>query len=91
MRLTAKIKPNAQKNEIIRWFDKSICKIAVTVSPTNGLANRELVNYLSERLDIPKRSIEIIHGHGGRKKLLKLPDSTQSKLSAIRRDLSNRT
>jgi hypothetical protein len=91
MRITVKVKPNAHKNEIKRWFDETTCKIAVTAPPTGGQANKELVAYLADILDVPQRSINIVHGHGGRKKLLEIPDGMESKLHALRRDLSQDT
>jgi hypothetical protein len=91
MRITVKVKPNAQKNEIKRWFDETTCKIAVTAPPTDGQANKELISYLADTLNVPRQSVNIIHGHGGRKKLLELPDETQSKLRTLRRHLSQGT
>ena len=71
MKLKVKISPNAKKNEIIGWFGDQL-KIKISAVPEKGKANVELVNFLSEKLEIPKDFIEIIAGHTSSSKFLEI-------------------
>ena len=57
----AKIIANAKKNSIEELPDEEY-KIRVTQIPQDGKANKEIIKFLSEILDIPKSKIEIIKG-----------------------------
>jgi hypothetical protein len=41
--------------------------------PIEGRANQELVDFLSDRLDVPKSTIEISRGHNSKIKTLDIP------------------
>lgn len=87
MRLTVKVKPNANKNEIKRWFDDKTCKISVTAPPQDGKANKELLGFLAKLLDIPKSSITIIHGANSKTKLIEIPDAAKLKIKDMQNQL----
>jgi uncharacterized protein (TIGR00251 family) len=53
------------KNGILKCFLKS--------PPEKGKANKELIEFLSKTLSIPKKEIEIISGLTSRKKRVTLP------------------
>jgi uncharacterized protein len=55
------IKPNSSKNSVVGFFDDMI-KIKICAPPQKGKANKELLEYLSAILKIPKIDIDIIHG-----------------------------
>jgi len=55
------IKPNSSKNSISGVLGDMI-KVKICASPEKGKANKELLEYLSEMLKIPKIDINIIHG-----------------------------
>ena len=55
------IKPNSSKNSISGFLGDMI-KIKICASPEKGKANKELIEYLSMILKIPKIDIDIIHG-----------------------------
>jgi TIGR00251 family protein len=61
------IQPKSSKNEIVGIHDGKL-KIKITAPPVDGKANAELVEFLSDILDIPKRQIEITKGDTGRNK-----------------------
>jgi len=59
--LHLKVKPNSKKDEIIRGED-GLLKVRIKAPATEGKANKYLVAYLSEMLDIPKSKIELLKG-----------------------------
>ena len=55
------VKPNTSKNSIAGVFGDMI-KVKICASPEKGKANKELLEYLSTILKIPKIDIDIIRG-----------------------------
>ena len=61
MKITAKIKTRAKKNEIIKINENSY-KISVTEIPEKGKANNIIIEILAKNFKIPKNKITIISG-----------------------------
>ena len=55
------VKPNSSKNSISGVYGDMI-KVKICASPEKGKANKELLEYLSTILKIPKIDIDIIRG-----------------------------
>ncbi|MCL4386470.1 MAG: DUF167 domain-containing protein [Actinobacteria bacterium] len=55
------VRPNSSINCISGIYDDKI-KIKINAPPEKGKANRELINFLSDKLNMPKKDIKIIHG-----------------------------
>jgi uncharacterized protein len=55
------IKPNSAKNSIVGIFGDMI-KVKICAPPEKGKANKELLEFLSALLKIPKIDIDIIRG-----------------------------
>jgi len=66
-----KVTPNAAKNQII-GFEEGILRIRVRGVPEKGRVNEELIEFLAKTLGIAKSRIEILTGHTGRLKRLKI-------------------
>jgi uncharacterized protein len=66
-----RVQPRASKNEIVAMENGGL-KIRLTAPPIDGAANEALVRVLAERLSVPKSQIEIIAGHTGRQKLIRI-------------------
>jgi uncharacterized protein (TIGR00251 family) len=47
-------------------------KVKVKSQPYDGLANRELIEILSDLLDVPKSKIEIIKGNTSKNKIIRI-------------------
>ncbi len=56
----------------IEEIDKDIIKIRLKSQPHDGLANRELLEILSDFLNMPKSKIEIIKGLTSKNKIIKI-------------------
>lgn len=60
--LTIQIQPRAKRSEVLGFTD-GILKLKIAAPPIEGKANKEVIDYLSDILDIPKSNIDIEHGH----------------------------
>jgi len=68
--------PGAKRNEVGR-FEEGIWHIKIAAPPTEGKANKEMIAFLSEVLDISKSSISIDKGTTSRRKLIELEGITK--------------
>jgi uncharacterized protein (TIGR00251 family) len=68
-RLTIKVTPNAGRNEIV-GFKEGVLNVKIAAPPDKGKANKELVDFLSERLGIRKSAVLIVKGQTSRHKLI---------------------
>lgn len=73
--LTIYLQPGAKKSFIVGIHNGNI-KIKVNSPPVDGKANEALIQFLSDFLDIPKSSIELISGQKSRIKRLKITGIT---------------
>ncbi len=69
IRLAVKVTPNAGRNEITSFKD-GVLHVKVSAAPEKGKANKELVDFLAEKLGIRKSSIFIVKGQASRHKAL---------------------
>jgi uncharacterized protein len=65
-------KPNAKKTALVEVTEQGM-HIRLHASPQEGQANKELISYLSDLLNTPKRQIILQRGEGSRHKVLVLP------------------
>ncbi|OGN96868.1 MAG: hypothetical protein A2Y89_01485 [Chloroflexi bacterium RBG_13_51_18] len=61
MRLTVKVTPNAGRNEITGFKD-GVLRVRIAAAPEKGKANKELTDFLADRLGIRGASVSIIKG-----------------------------
>lgn len=61
-KLYIKVVANSKKNSIEFPTDSDYIKIKISKPATEGKANKELIQYLSDVLDIPKSRISIVSG-----------------------------
>ncbi len=65
--ITIRVIPRASKNEACGFFGDAL-KIKLTAPPAEGKANRELISFLSVKLGVRPRRIELLAGKTGRLK-----------------------
>ncbi len=61
MKLRIRVKPGSKKDEILREADGSL-KVKIKAQPVEGKANKYLLEYLSEVLNLPKSKIVLLKG-----------------------------
>ena len=70
-RLTLHIQPGARKTEIVGLYGDAL-KIRLAAPPVDGKANAALMEFIADRLGIPRRAVCLISGQTSRRKTLEL-------------------
>jgi uncharacterized protein (TIGR00251 family) len=75
-RLQIRLKPRA-KNDRLTVLHGGLVDVAVTSPPIDDRANGHLIEFLSDRLGVPKRSISVIAGGHSRNKVVEVEGMTK--------------
>lgn len=67
--LSVHVVPRASRDELA-GIQGGALRIRLTAPPVEGAANRSLVELVAEILDVRKRNVEIVSGHGSRRKVV---------------------
>ncbi len=79
-RLIVQVQPNAMRNEVL-GFENGVLRIKVSAPPIKGKANKKLIEFLSEVLEVSKSRIEIEKGLTSKRKTVLVEGMTQSQVS----------
>ena len=79
--LAVRIHPGARKNAVTGIHDNAL-KISLTTPPIDGRANQALIDFLSDRLRLPKARIALLSGHSSRAKLLRITGKSAADIQA---------
>jgi uncharacterized protein (TIGR00251 family) len=71
-----KLKPGAGREKIVSIDEREVC-ISVTAPPLEGKANKALIKFLAQMLDVPKSALEIKRGETSRIKLVEIAGMTK--------------
>jgi uncharacterized protein (TIGR00251 family) len=71
--LAVRVQPRASVNAIGEPLGNEL-RVKVTAPPVDAAANEALLRLVAERLDCPRRNIELVRGHASRHKLLRIRD-----------------
>ncbi len=69
--LAVKVRPGSRERSVGDVVGGRL-RVAVTVPPEKGKANKELIALLAEKLNVPKREVEIKSGETSREKTVML-------------------
>lgn len=75
--LKIKVQPRASRNKISGVIGDAL-KVVLTAPPVDGEANDACIDFFSDILGVPKKSIQILSGHTSRTKLIKVYGLTKS-------------
>jgi len=67
--LAVKVQPRSSKNEIGEALGNEL-KIKVTAPPVDSAANEALVQFLAEKLNCPRRCVQLLRGQTSRHKTI---------------------
>ena len=70
MRINVRVIPRSSKN-MLEWEEGAL-KARLTAPPVDGAANEALITLLAQRLGVPKRDVNIVHGATGRHKTVEI-------------------
>ncbi len=71
--LKIKAQPGASRSEFSGLYGDEAIKIRIAAAAVEGLANKELVKFLSKRFKVPKSSIKFRSGKTAKIKILEFP------------------
>lgn len=66
--VAVKAQPRAPRNEIV-GVEGGELKIKITAPPVDSAANEALVEFLADKLDCPRRCVQLLRGQTARHKL----------------------
>ncbi len=66
-----RVQPRASKNRIAGALGDAV-KVMLTAPPVDGAANTACVKFFADLFKLPRSQVEILSGHTGRTKLLKI-------------------
>ena len=69
MKIEVLVKPGAKKNEVLKSAD-GIYRVRVKAPALEGRANDAVIEALAGHFGVPRRSVTILHGHLGRRKIV---------------------
>jgi hypothetical protein len=78
MRLDIKVTPRASRAGV-EWRDGQLV-VRVTAPPVEGAANEAVRETLAEALDVPRRTVQIVAGQSGRRKIVEISEITDAEL-----------
>jgi len=71
--------PNAKINKVVGEHGGAI-KIKLRAPAVEGKANAALISFLAGRLNVPARTIVLLHGHKSRDKLIRFDGLSEEEL-----------
>jgi uncharacterized protein len=81
-KISIKVQPNAGRNELVGLVN-GVWKIKIAAPPDKGKANKELVDFLSELLNIKKDQIGILRGQTSHNKVVEIKGLDESTLAKM--------
>lgn len=69
--LAIKAVPNAPRTEVAGWLGDAL-KVKVHAPPVEGRANEALCAFLADRLELPRRAVQVTRGDTARHKLVRI-------------------
>lgn len=79
--IECRVTPRASRNAI-KGVRDGVLQIALNAPPIEGRANEALIEFISDRLRIPRSRISILGGEHGRNKVVLIQGITSGELSA---------
>lgn len=64
--------PGAESSEIAGPYGERAIRIRLAAPPVDGKANDELVEFLADLFDLPRRRVELVRGSGSRSKVVRV-------------------
>jgi uncharacterized protein (TIGR00251 family) len=77
--ISLRVHPSATKNEVVGFAD-GVLHMRVAAPPVKGKANKELIGFLSQLLNVGKSRIAIVRGHTARDKVIAIDGLSQEEV-----------
>ncbi|KJS11528.1 MAG: hypothetical protein JL56_01940 [Desulfotomaculum sp. BICA1-6] len=73
--IRVRVQPRASKNQLAGEMDGAL-KVRLAAPPVDGAANRSCCEFIAGLLGVAKTRVEIVHGHTGRNKTVRVAGIT---------------
>jgi hypothetical protein len=83
VRFEVHVQPRASRTELAGLHGGAL-KVRVAAPPVDDAANRALIEFLAECLDVARRSVRIVAGETSRTKVLEVDGITPEHLASLR-------
>ena len=77
--LPVRVHPGAKRNAISGTHDGAL-KVSLTTPPADGRANAALIEFLAERLSVPRSRVALLTGAASRTKTLRIVGLTKNEV-----------
>lgn len=77
-----RVQPRASRNQLAGVMDGAL-RVRLTAPPVDGEANEACVRFLAGLLGVPARSVQLISGHTGRNKAVKVAGITAKEVADL--------
>ena len=74
--ISLRVSPSARKNELVAFKDR-VLQVRIAAPPVKGIANQELMDFLSKVLGVGKTSLSILKGRNTRNKVIAIAGLSQ--------------
>ncbi len=74
--LSLHVQPGSRRSELAGMHGDAL-KVRVAAPASEGRANRALVSFLAEQFGVPRSRVVLEHGHGGRRKRVRVVSVTR--------------
>jgi uncharacterized protein len=85
-RLRLRVVPNAKRSEVVGEHGDAL-KLKIAAPALEGRANEELVEFLAEKLSLPRRSVTLVSGEKSRDKVVAIEgleeNAVRERLTAV--------
>lgn len=79
--LAVRVHPGAKKNDVAGIHAGAV-KISLTAPPVDGRANEALIEFVAERLRIPRARVALVSGTASRMKVLRITGKSAAEVQA---------
>ena len=80
MRYKIHVIPGSKLNQLVGFMDDGSLKIKLKAKPIDGKANRELIKFLADVLEIKASEVEIDSGFNSRDKIVRIWDVEKTRI-----------
>jgi uncharacterized protein (TIGR00251 family) len=69
--LRVRVTPRSSRDEVVGW-QEGVLRVRVQAPPVGGRANQALARLLAEALGVARGAVEVVRGHRGREKTVRV-------------------
>ncbi|WP_104371703.1 DUF167 domain-containing protein [Desulfocucumis palustris] len=69
--IKVRVQPRASRNQLAGIMDDAL-RVRITAPPVDGEANEACIKFLAEVFKVPRQSVQLVSGHTGRNKMIRI-------------------